>query len=261
MYLEMFRIFKAYMTVYIYGSSGMLGGYLKKQFPDAVCLARDESCDLHEGDVIINAAGVIPHSGQTDYSFNTTFPIALGVLCQSKKAHLIHFSTDCVFSGTKGNYTEDDTPDADTEYGKSKAKGDTACATIIRTSIIGEETRNKRSLLEWVRSREGTMINGFTNHLWNGVTCWQLSKIVRQIIETQNFWIGVRHVYSPTPVSKYQLVQMIADVYELKKTSILPFTEWNSNNKTLSSVHPKMFDIPDLRDQLIEQRGVYQEDT
>jgi dTDP-4-dehydrorhamnose reductase len=239
----------------------MLGGYMKKQFPEVVCLARDETFDLREGDVIINAAGVIPHSGQTDYTFNTSFPNALGTLCQSKKAHLIHFSTDCVFSGTKGNYTENDIPDAETEYGKSKAKGDDACATILRTSILGEETRNKRSLLEWVRSREGLMINGFTNHMWNGMTCWQLSKIVRTVIETRNFWNGVRHVYSPTPVSKYELIQMIADTYTLENTSIFPFTDWHASNKTLSSVYPKMFDIPELREQLIEQREVYQGDS
>ena len=77
--------------------------------------------------------------------------------------------------------------------------------------------------------------------------------LVRQIIETRNFWIGVRHIFSPTPVSKYELVQMIADVYKLKGTTMLPFTEGRTNDKTLSSVYPVIFEIPELRDQLIEQ--------
>ena len=247
------------MVVYIFGSSGMLGRYMKKQFPEAVCLGRDASYVLNEGDVVINAAGVIPHSGSTDYTFNTTFPLELGELCRSKKAHLIHFSTDCVFSGLRGMYTEHDVPDAESEYGQSKAKGDTAYGTILRTSIIGEEARNKRSLLEWVRTRKGERIHGFTNHTWNGVTCWQLSKIVRRIIETQNFWIGVRHIYSPSPVSKCELIKMIADVYEID-AQIIPYLDWHgihNKNMTLSSAYPMMSDgIPELIDQIKEQMTI-----
>lgn len=255
--LENSLVFKG-MVVYIFGSTGMLGRYMKKQFPEAICLGRDASYELNEGDVVINAAGVIPHSGSTDYTFNTTFPLELGELCRSKKAHLIHFSTDCVFSGSRGMYTEQDVPDAETAYGRSKANGDAAYGTILRTSIIGEEARNKRSLLEWVRTRKGERIHGFTNHIWNGVTCWQLSKIVRQVIETQNFWIGVRHVFSPNPVSKLTLITMIADVYDID-TYIIPHLDWHGTNKnmTLSSAYPMMSnDIPELLDQIKEQKSI-----
>jgi len=207
----------------------MLGRYLIMQFPKAtgftskdydISISTKENLNLFlklsEGDVVINAAGVIPQSGKTDYFHaNAKFPHLLQDLCESSGARLIHISTDCVFSGAKGGYTENDTPDATTDYGISKIGGEPQGSTVIRTSIIGEEKKGKKSLLEWVKEQDGKTIKGFTTHMWNGVTCWQLSKVIRQIIEQKNFWKGVRHVCSPEPVSKYELVRIIIEVYKL----------------------------------------------
>ena len=87
------------------------------------------------------------------------------------------------FTGKKGSYNEDDLHDEINDYGTSKSLGELCDATIIRTSIIGEELRNKRSLLEWVKSNAHGEINGYDNHYWNGVTCLQLSFFIKDIIE------------------------------------------------------------------------------
>jgi dTDP-4-dehydrorhamnose reductase len=251
------------MTVFIFGASGMLGGYLVKQFPTAIGFTSKDYditkknlnlfLKLSMGDVVINAAGVIPQSGNTDYfPANADFPHELQRLCASSGAHLIHISTDCVFSGSKGGYKDTDIPDATNDYGTSKAKGEPPGATVIRTSIIGEEKKGKKSLLEWVKSQDGKTIKGFTTHMWNGVTCWQLSKVIKQIIEQNNFWKGVKHVCSPVPVSKFELVRIIIKVYKLNivlEPEVGPIVD-----KTLIS---SGFTIPSIEDQIMEMATVH----
>ena len=251
--------------IFIFGSSGMLGGYLVRQFPEAkkftsqdydISKTTKENLNLFlklsEGDVVINAAGVIPQSGKNDYFHaNAVFPRVLQDLCEASGAHLIHVSTDCVFSGEKGDYKEDDLQDATTDYGISKAAGEPPDATVIRTSIIGEEKKGKNSLLEWVKSQDGKTIKGFTTHMWNGVTCWQLSKIIRQVIEEKNFWKGVRHVCSPVPVSKYYLVRFIIEVYKLNivlEPEVGPVVD-----KTLRGTG---FAVPPIEEQIKEMASI-----
>ena len=110
---------------------------------------------------------------------------AADTLAKIKKEHncqVVHISTDCVFNGKKGNYNEEDDHDCLDVYGKTKSLGENPDLTIIRTSIIGEEITNKRSLVEWVKSNTSKEINGFIKHFWNGVTCLQLAKIIYKII-------------------------------------------------------------------------------
>ena len=255
--------------IYIFGTSGMLGGYLKRQFPEATCFVRKDYdislvtkenlksfLKLEDGDVVINAAGVIPQSGCTDYhTVNGIFPVLLGELCADTGAHLVHVSTDCVYSGTKGDYTESDPGDSLEPYGLSKIEGEKTSGTIVTTSIIGEELCNKVSLLEWVKGREGKLIHGYTNHIWNGVTCWQLSKIIREIISKKLFWKGKRHVFSPRAVSKCELIQIIARVYNVQ-VKIVPASDYTSKTMTLATNYHVMFDIPDIEEQVREQSTV-----
>lgn len=249
--------------IYIFGSSGMLGGYLKEQFPEATCFERkdyDLSCITKEdlrflraGDVVINAAGVIPQSVRSDYHLvNSVFPMLLGDVCCEAGARLIHVSTDCIYSGKKGSYVESDPGDSEEPYGLSKIEGEKTKGTVVATSIIGEERRNKASLLEWVKSRNGGIIHGFNNHIWNGLTCWQLSKVIREIIDKNLFWEGKRYVFSPEPVTKYELIKIICSVYSLDINVIL-VDEYAPKNMTLSSEHPRLFDIPPIEQQVLEQ--------
>jgi dTDP-4-dehydrorhamnose reductase len=178
----------------------------------------------------------------------------LATACDKLCVKYIHITTDCVFSGNGGMYSERDAHDETNNYGVSKSLGELGInATVIRTSIIGEEMKNKYSLLEWVRSHTNTEINGYTNHYWNGVTCLQLSKIVANMILYKQYWIGVRHIFSPSPVSKYDLVCMINEIYGLNNT-VNKFATEQKVDKTLSSIHNecKSFEIPDLKTQITQ---------
>ncbi|MEO6962399.1 MAG: sugar nucleotide-binding protein [Puia sp.] len=252
------------MKIVLFGSNGMLGtylrSYLKNKYEVKAFTRKDLDLasagefkildflrrNVSEDDVVINACGVIK---QRDYDpldmilVNSVFPHLLAKIKTETGCEVIHISTDCVYSGKEGNYSESDPHDCTDDYGKSKSLGENDSLTIIRTSIIGEEKANKKSLLEWVRSNKSGRIDGYKNHLWNGVTCLELSRLIAKIISTHSYWNGVRHVYSPEIVSKFELVNMINDVYHLGIT--IRAKETNPQCfRNLSSIHPFMIDRP-----------------
>jgi len=109
---------------------------------------------LQKDDIIINCAGVIPQASKQRtldsklyFTINSMFPVILSMICEKYDTRMIHITTDCVFSGKDGNYNENSLHDEINDYGVSKSLGELCNATIIRTSIIGEEIYNKRSLL------------------------------------------------------------------------------------------------------------------
>lgn len=264
------------MKIFIFGSNGMLGNYIKSylsQYYEICALTRNDydlsklninsleellmNNNLGKNDVIINCAGVIPQASKQRslnsklyFTINSLFPVILSQLCNKYGAKMIHITTDCVFSGKDGIYNELSEHDETNDYGMSKSLGELCDATIIRTSIIGEELTNKRSLLEWVKSNKGKEINGYTNHFWNGVTCLELSKIIYKIINENLYWSGVRHIFSPKSVSKFDLISIINEVYDLD-IKINPF-ETEKIDKTITTIYDtnSLFDIPDLTEQL-----------
>lgn len=220
---------------------------------------------------LINCIGLIPQSIKSSLTANNTclntnednyvrinsiFPHQLAVLCSCLNITMIHITTDCVFSGqleAPASYSEDCAHDELSIYGRSKSLGEPKRdCMIIRTSIIGEELQHKYSLLEWMKSNRGGKVNGYANHFWNGITCYQLAKIIWQIIESGLKWTGVRHIYSEC-VSKHQLINMINEVYDLQVT-ITPVYTPQKNNKTLSSIFDTqtIFNIPPLYQQIQE---------
>ena len=228
-------------SIILFGSNGMLGNYIYSYFKNKykmISLIRKDydienlnidslelllvSKKINNETLIINCAGVIPQRNNDNYNkyikVNTLFPIFLSNISEKYKSKFIHITTDCVFSGKKGNYTENDIKDETNIYGVSKSLGELFNGTIIRTSIIGEEKYNKKSLLEWIISKKNSKINGYSNHYWNGVTCLQLSEIINSIIINNYYWKGVRHIFSPKSVSKYELVNMINNIYNLNIT-------------------------------------------
>lgn len=266
-------------TIFLFGSNGMLGNYINSylsQYYKIYSLTRKDYdlsqiniCSLenllvnekglHEGDIIINCSGVIPQSSKERnlntklyFTINSIFPVILSQICDKCGAKMLHITTDCVFSGKDGLYNELSVHDETNDYGMSKSLGELCKATIIRTSIIGEEVFNKRSLLEWVKSNQGKEINGFTQHFWNGVTCLQLAEIIYKIIKDNLYWSGVRHIFSPRSVSKYELVNIINEIYNLD-IIINPF-ETEKVDKTLTTVYDtnSVFQIPDLKDQILK---------
>jgi len=169
--------------------------------------------------VVVNAIGMVKqrataHDPVLSITVNSLFPHRLAELCRGSGARLIHFSTDCVFSGRRGEYTEDDTPDPVDLYGRSKLLGEVADAGIltIRTSIIGRELENMTGLLEWFLGRAGTRVPGFAKVIWSGVTTNFLAAVVGKLAQASQSVDGIFHVSGP-PISKYELLLALNDAF------------------------------------------------
>lgn len=268
------------MKLFIFGANGMLGNTVVTYFNSigyhTIPLTRKDlnifdatkesikntllKYNIESGDIIINCAGLIKQRASIKESqfiaVNSLFPNLLADLENEINFKLIHITTDCVFSGLKGKYTENDHKDIQDVYGLSKLLGENNTTTTIRTSIIGEEKQNKLSLLEWVRSNKGGKINGFKNHIWNGLTCLQLSKVLHQMIEKNIFWKGIKHIYSNS-LNKYELVSIINNVYKLD-IEITPMNASELIDRSLSSIHELTFEIPELKEQIIELKKFHE---
>jgi dTDP-4-dehydrorhamnose reductase len=265
------------MNILLFGSTGMLGRYvynvLKNDY-NVICIKRNDfdiendewsklkniiTLNLKENDIILNCAGIIPQKYGNEYKkfirINALFPHKLSEFANISNVKFIHITTDCVFNGFKGNYLETDEHNASNIYGISKSLGEPNEATIIRTSIIGEEIKDKKSLIEWVKSNKNQTIDGYTNHYWNGVTCLTLANIIKNIIDNNAFWKGVKHIYSPNCVSKYNLCCYINEIYNLN-INIMPI-ETENKNLTLLSKEPPLFELNDIHSQIIEQKNYF----
>lgn len=168
---------------------------------------------------VVNAIGIIKQRAESSESIpsleiNALFPHRLSLLCRTVGARLIHLSTDCVFSGQKGNYAETDPSDAEDLYGRSKYLGevrDAHCLTI-RTSMIGLELARKQSLLEWFLAQTGT-VHGYRRAIFSGFTTRELSRIIERMIVEYPGASGVYHV-SSEPISKYDLLKRIGEALQ-----------------------------------------------
>ena len=176
--------------------------------------------------VVVNCAGLIKHRSDSEdplvsIPLNTLMPHRLARLCQLFGARVIHISTDCVFSGIKGSYTEADLPDARDVYGQSKALGEVmyANAITLRTSIIGHELQGNQSLLDWFLSQNGSC-KGFTRAIFSGLPTVIFSQIVRDVVISHSELTGLYHV-AAQPINKFDLLKLIADVYG-KSINIVP---------------------------------------
>ena len=214
--------------------------------------------ELPYADYFINAIGTIKPFMSKNMSdsiyLNALFPRDLADECNKKRIKLVHITTDCVFNGLKGSYSELDDHDATDVYGVSKSLGEPEGSTIIRTSIIGEETRNFSSLLEWVKSNRDKEVDGYTNHIWNGITCLQFAKICRDIIHSGKFWRGVKHITSPNTINKFDLVRLISDVYNLNVRITPHKTEVKCDRSLVSIRGDVVFEVPELKEQLLKMK-------
>ena len=173
---------------------------------------------------IINCIGVIkPHidekvttSIENAIQVNSDFPILLAGAAEKIAAKVIQIATDCVYSGAKGSYVESDLHDATDVYGKTKSLGEVPSENVmhIRASIIGPEVGRSTSLLEWFRNQVvDAKLNGFTDHLWNGVTTHAFGKLCLGIVNNDAFLAGSHHVIPGDVVSKADLLRIFAKAY------------------------------------------------
>lgn len=179
-------------------------------------------------DVVINCVGVVKQRKESEDTFqsiliNALLPHQLARSCSEYGAKLIHISTDCVFSGTKGiPYNESDASDAYDLYGKSKFLGEISSnpnVLTLRTSIIGNELGSNRGLLEWFLSQNGEC-QGYTEAIFSGVPTLILAQAIESALKAQPKLSGLFQVASE-PISKYNLLELIAQVFG-KKIKMIP---------------------------------------
>ena len=171
-------------------------------------------------DVIVNAIGVVKQREAAkdpikSLEVNSLFPHKLARLARLAGARLIHFSTDCVFSGRRGRYAESDSPDAEDLYGRSKLLGEVTgegCLTL-RTSIIGRELRSRLSLVEWFLAQRGR-VRGYSGAIYTGFTTLEMARILDRVVTSYPAASGLWHVASE-PISKYALLLLLKRYYGL----------------------------------------------
>ena len=176
-------------------------------------------------DVVINCVGIIKQLNKSrnhleSLSVNSIMPHRIAKYCDLVGARLVHFSTDCVFSGKDGHYREGDFPDAYDLYGRSKLLGevDYGNAITLRTSIIGHELASSRSLVDWFLSQR-IETKGFTRAVFSGLPTVEISRILRDIVIPNVELKGLYHL-SVDPISKYELLTLVARVYGVEITIV-----------------------------------------
>lgn len=169
-------------------------------------------------DIVINCIGIVKQLSSandplTVLPINSMFPHKLAKLCQKDKTRLIHISTDCVFSGKKGMYNEEDIPDASDLYGLSKRIGEVTHKNTltIRTSIIGHELKGNRSLVDWFLS-ESDKVKGYNNAIFSGLPTVEIANIIEKHVIPFPYLEGLYHV-SAEPINKFDLLKIIAEIY------------------------------------------------
>lgn len=175
--------------------------------------------------IILNCIGLIKQRDNSDNQpeaifINSLLPHQISKVCNELGIRFIHFSTDCVFSGRKGNYKESDLPDARDIYGLSKFMGEINGKNnlTIRTSIIGHELKNSLGLLEWFLG-EKKDIKGYSRAIFSGLTTLEVSRFLLDHIFKNNKIYGVYHLASE-PITKLKLLKIINNVYKCKKNII-----------------------------------------
>lgn len=270
------------MKLAILGAAGMLGHtlyqVLAERFPDTWAVVRKPAAhyaryglfdaerivdgfeardagavrgvlDRLQPDVVLNAVGLTTRKlgGQRAsdvIAVNAVLPHVLKEWGVENGRRLIHFSTDCVFSGAAGPYAEDHPRDAKDLYGQSKALGEVEGEGVltIRSSIIGLELEGDTELLEWVRKQRGAHIQGYRRVMYSGVTTRTMAEVVRTLLVQGVSFGGIRQLASE-PISKYALVTLASEL--LGVGAVVEPVDHPSSNKVL--LPSPFFDAPGLR--------------
>jgi dTDP-4-dehydrorhamnose reductase len=226
--------------VAVLGKTGMLGstvynilksttkydviGTTRKELDVQSVSINDLKIILKNCDYIINCIGLIkPYIHDNNHievehaiNINALFPYKLAAINEAK---IIQIATDCVYDGIKGNYVETDKHNALDVYGKTKSLGEVRTENFLnlRCSIIGFETSNKKSLLEWFINQDSSArINGYQNHFWNGITTIAFAKICKGIIENNKWFYGLQHILPNDVITKAGLLKVFAETFNRK---------------------------------------------
>jgi len=180
----------------------------------------EQAISITQPQAVANCIGIVKQLDQArdpiaSISINALFPHRLSRLCAARSVRLIHFSTDCVFSGDGGPYKESQVPDARDLYGRTKLLGElSGPALTIRSSIIGPGLRGRHGLLDWFRSQEGGRVRGFARALYTGLTTSVMADLIAHLLSEWPHLSGVWQVASE-PISKYDLLVMLRETLAL----------------------------------------------
>jgi dTDP-4-dehydrorhamnose reductase len=167
-------------------------------------------------EAVVNCIGIVKQLAAArdpvqSVAVNALFPHRAAALCAATGARFVHVSTDCVFAGTKGRYTEADVPDATDLYGRSKLLGEVdAPALTLRTSMIGRELSTSSGLVEWFLANRGRTVSGYTRASFSGLTTDALARVIADILEHHPGIAGLQHL-AGDPISKHDLLVMMRD--------------------------------------------------
>jgi dTDP-4-dehydrorhamnose reductase len=269
------------MKVLVLGATGMAGHtisiYFKEAGYDVTAFSRKkfEYCNniigdvtnfgllksvIEEGDydAVINAIGILNQDAEDNKSMavllNSYLPHYLSDITKEMKTKIIHMSTDCVFSGKTGGYTETSFKDGPTFYDRSKALGEIENDKDLtfRNSIIGPDMNKKGSgLFNWFMKQEG-QINGFTKAIWTGVTTLTLAKAMDSALrENLN---GLYNLVNNETISKFELIKLFNKHIKNETILIVPSEKVSVNKSLVNNRHDFSFMVPSYEDMVIEMK-------
>ena len=224
----------------------------------------------YEFDAVINCIGILNKDAEDNPAkavwFNSYFPHFLEDITKNTQTKVIHISTDCVFSGKKGNYTEADAKDGIGFYAQSKALGeiDNTKDVTIRTSIIGPELNpNGIGLLHWFLNQPlDSKLNGYSNAFWTGLTTLELAKVVHEIIN-QNI-TGLIQVVPDEKINKYELLKLFNFIFRNNLLEILAFDAYKVDKSLLFTRKDFDYNVPtyeqmlqDLKTWILDLNALY----
>tara|TARA_B100000029_G_scaffold515042_1_gene620245 strand:- start:2322 stop:3182 length:861 start_codon:yes stop_codon:yes gene_type:complete len=224
----------------------------------------EKKIKIFNPDYIVNCIGItkqkITNTNINDINYiNTELPKKIALLCEINRMKLIHLSTDCVFSGKRGFYSEIDNPDPEDAYGKSKLNGEInfdSSVITLRKSTIGFELEKKHGLLEWFISQEGD-IEGYKNAIFSGISTIELANVIDKIIDSNENISGLWHIAGPK-ISKHELLCKVQNIIQKKSANILLNESFKcdrtldgSNFNSLINYQPPSWD--DMLEELFSQ--------
>lgn len=265
-------------SILVIGSTGMLGSAVTKHLTSShhvviesntsgnslvfsnLCIKFDilrntaqELLKLVPGqiDYIINCSGVIKHKIDDNDSesviqatrINSDFPKELAITGSASAIRIIQIATDCVYSGSSGLYNEESVHDATDIYGVTKSRGEVLQENmmILRCSIIGKESNSHIEFMDWVLCQpKNAKLNGFSNHLWNGITTLHFAKIILGVISDNAFNSGIHHVVPCDSASKFEMIDMVCKSFAREDIQIEKVLAETAVDRRLSTKFPEV---------------------
>lgn len=180
----------------------------------------EAALDQAQPDAVVNCVGVVKQLAAAkdpveSIAINALYPHVLARACVARNIRFVHISTDCVFDGVRGDYSEADVPNATDLYGRSKALGEVTapgCLTL-RTSIIGRELSGSSGLVEWFLSRRGAAADGYTRAIFSGLTTGALAALLLRVLTEHEALQGLYHV-SAAAIDKHSLLHLLNDAFD-----------------------------------------------